>query len=121
MPECIACDDDPSHSEFLYAYAHTYLKEEIWMEQFIKELDPFRKFLEVAAQCNGKIINFSLLCIEIESSTEIHEQDIKSFIKLSCDIKNSESICISNDKYVKKIQHVKVMQWKVAMLSYFTG
>ena len=45
--------------DLLTAYAHTYLKEEIWEEQFIKTLTPFRKFLEVAAQSNGKIINFS--------------------------------------------------------------
>lgn len=44
-------------SRFLQAYAQTYLKEEVWLEQLIRKIDPFRKFLEVAAQCNGQIIN----------------------------------------------------------------
>jgi len=44
--------------KFLQAYTLTYLKEEIWAEQIVKNLDPFRKFLEVAAQSNGKIINY---------------------------------------------------------------
>lgn len=50
---------------FLQAYAQTYLKEEIWMEQFIRRIDPFRKFLEVAAQCNGQIINFSNIAKDV--------------------------------------------------------
>lgn len=42
---------------FLRTYAHTYLKEEIAQEQVVRRLEPFRKFLEVAAQNNGKIVN----------------------------------------------------------------
>jgi len=49
--------------QFLQAYSQSYLKEEIWMEQFIKKLDPFRRFLEVSAQCNGQIINFANLSL----------------------------------------------------------
>lgn len=41
------------------AYSDTYLKEEIWNEQVIRKLLPFRRFLEVAAQSNGKIINYA--------------------------------------------------------------
>lgn len=50
---------DEDKARFLQAYAQTYLKEEIWLEQFIRKIDPFRKFLEVSAQCNGQIINYS--------------------------------------------------------------
>ncbi len=45
--------------DFLEAYTYTYLKEEIWAEHLIRKLEPFRKFLEVAAQGNGKIINYT--------------------------------------------------------------
>lgn len=37
----------------------TYLKEEILQEQIVRKLDPFQKFLEVASQSNGKIINYT--------------------------------------------------------------
>jgi predicted AAA+ superfamily ATPase len=50
---------------FLQAYAQTYLKEEIWLEQFIRKIDPFRKFLEVAAQSNGQIMNFSNIAKDV--------------------------------------------------------
>jgi predicted AAA+ superfamily ATPase len=53
---------------FLTTYVHTYLKEEILQEQLVRNLDPFSKFLEVSAQMNGKIINYSKIGLEIGSS-----------------------------------------------------
>ena len=52
-------------AQFLRAYTQTYLKEEIWLEQFIRRIDPFRKFLEVAAQCNGEILNVSNIARDV--------------------------------------------------------
>ncbi|HCM27754.1 MAG: hypothetical protein A2Z99_16435 [Treponema sp. GWB1_62_6] len=40
-------------------YAQTYVKEEILVEQLVRNLDPFRLFLPVAAQMNTRIINYS--------------------------------------------------------------
>ena len=51
--------DDLERAEYLRAYARVYLKEEVWGEHLVRKLDPFRKFLEVAAQHNGTIINYS--------------------------------------------------------------
>jgi len=238
LPEIFTLENDEMKKEFLYAYAHTYLKEEIWNEHFIRDLDPFRRFLEVVAQCNGKLINFSniardvgvsdktiksyyailedtligfflepyhdsfrkrlshqpkfylfdlgvtralafltdvklvrktsaygnafehfiilecirlssyhrlpykfsylrtqddveidliverpgkgLLCIEIKSSEEIIRENISSFITITKDIINSEAICICNDEYMKKIDHVLVLPWRIALQKYFT-
>lgn len=44
-------------ADFLRAYVHLYLKEEVWSEHLIRKLEPFQYFLEVAAQVNGCIIN----------------------------------------------------------------
>jgi predicted AAA+ superfamily ATPase len=55
---------------YLEAYTNTYLKEEIWGEQFIRELAPFRRFLEVAAQSNGKLINFSNIARDVGVSDQ---------------------------------------------------
>jgi predicted AAA+ superfamily ATPase len=52
-------------AEFLRAYALTYLKEEVWAEQFVRNLDPFRAFLAVAAQCNGEIINYARISRDV--------------------------------------------------------
>lgn len=78
LPEIYTCESDEDRREFLYAYAHTYLKEEIWEEQFIKDLDPFRKFLDLAAQCNGKVINFS----NIARDVGVSDKTIKNYYSI---------------------------------------
>lgn len=75
LPEVIKCESDLERQEFLNAYAHTYLKEEIISEQVVRKLDPFRKFLEVAAQCNGKIINYSNIARDVGTD----DKTIKSY------------------------------------------
>jgi predicted AAA+ superfamily ATPase len=52
---------------FLRSYVQTYLKDEIVAEQLVRNLQPFRNFLEVAAQANGQILNFSKLARDINS------------------------------------------------------
>ena len=59
LPGLTKFDSDAEKQAFLRAYALTYLKEEVWAEHFVRRLDPFRRFLEVAAQCNGELINFT--------------------------------------------------------------
>lgn len=59
LPGLTACGSDDERKAFLRAYALTFLKEEIWGEHLIRNLDPFRRFLEVAAQCNGEIVNYT--------------------------------------------------------------
>ena len=44
---------------FLKSYAHTYLKEEIQLEQLVRNMDPFRKFLPVAAMSHMRFLNYS--------------------------------------------------------------
>ncbi len=50
---------------FLQSYARTYLKEEIQLEQIVRKIDPFRNFLEVSAQMNGKIIEYSNIARDV--------------------------------------------------------
>lgn len=45
--------------DFLRSYVQKYIKEEIQMEQLVRDMVPFRKFLDVAAQSNAEIINYS--------------------------------------------------------------
>jgi len=65
LPEVYNFTDRKSQNKFLRAYALTYLKEEVWAEHLIKNLDPFRKFLELAAFANGEIINYSKLAKQV--------------------------------------------------------
>lgn len=78
IPKIYNLKDQKSKIQFLTSYAHTYLKEEVWSEQFIKNLDPFKNFLEVAAQMNGKIINLS----KIAYDTGVDDTTIKRYYTL---------------------------------------
>lgn len=227
----------PERENYLRAYVSTYLKEEILDEQLIRKLPPFRRFLEVAAQCNGKILNYAhiakdvgvdektikeyftiledtligfflepfhtsfrkrligkpkfyffdtgvtrslarrlsvplvpktfaygeafehyiileimrlasyfqpdfrfsfirtvndvevdlvierpgkpLLCIEIKSSDSIDEEDIKAFSKLTQDLPQSEAIVLSQDRFLKRFDHVLSYPWKQGLVEIF--
>jgi len=52
---------DMERKDILTAYAATYLKEEIGAEQLVRELDPFRRFSEIAARQSGKILNYTAI------------------------------------------------------------
>lgn len=71
LPKIFEYDADDKKQMFLEAYTNTYLKEEVWEEQYIRELDPFRHFLEVAAQGNGNIINFSNIARDVGVGAQI--------------------------------------------------
>jgi uncharacterized protein len=58
LPAIQRFKSDDEKIRFLQAYSQSYLREEIWVEQFIRKLEPFRRFLEFSAQSNGEIINF---------------------------------------------------------------
>ena len=59
LPRFYLSDQEPTL--LLESYVDTYLKEEIQSERLVRALAPFHRFLTVAAQMNGKPINFSAL------------------------------------------------------------
>lgn len=237
LPQIIEMEHNQDKYDFLKAYSHTYLKEEIWNEHIVRKLLPFQRFLEVAAQGNGKLINYSkvardvgvdpktvqeyysiledtlvgfmlepfhnsfrkrlvespkfyffdtgvvrslsrrltaplvpkttpygdafehfiileiqklvnyfpteyrlsfimtkagseadlilerpgkpLLCIEIKSTDQLNRDDLLSFIHLTHDIPNSEAICLSQDPYLKKFDHVIAYPWQQGIREIF--
>lgn len=238
LPNIFTLEDDEAKNVFLSSYADSYLKEEIGNEQIVRQLPSFRRFLESAALCNGKIINYAniardvgvtdktikeyfsiledtmigfflepfyhsfrkrlvekpkfyffdpgvlrafskrlsialtpkttdykeafehfillefirlgsyfqpdyrfsfirtagdvevdlvierpgkqLLCIEIKSSDSINERDISAFIKITKDMENCEAIVLSQDRFMKKYDHVTCFHWKQGIEEYFS-
>jgi len=66
LPTVWTTSSNEEIKEYLRSYTDLYIKEEIWLEQLIKNLVPFRKFLEVSSQMNGEIINFSKIARQID-------------------------------------------------------
>ncbi|HCU23477.1 MAG TPA: ATPase, partial [Deltaproteobacteria bacterium] len=67
LPEIFSFENASDKSAFLKAYGETYLKEEIITEQIVRNLPPFRRFLDVAAQMNTEVINYSNIAKDIHS------------------------------------------------------
>ncbi|MES2614770.1 MAG: AAA family ATPase [Bdellovibrionota bacterium] len=78
LPKIFQLKNNEDKKLFLQSYAHTYLKEEIWAEQLVRKLDPFRKFLEVAAQSNGKIINY----LNIARDIGVDDKTVYSYFQI---------------------------------------
>lgn len=69
LPEVVNGVDVTERNAFLRSYALNYLKQEIQAEQWVRKLDPFRKFLVIAAQMNGKILNYTSIAQDVGVET----------------------------------------------------
>jgi predicted AAA+ superfamily ATPase len=66
----VVLEPDPIEKRrILKAYTTTYLREEIAEEQLVRSIEPFQAFLSVAAQMNGKIVNYSAIANDVGVST----------------------------------------------------
>jgi len=63
---------------YLRSYVSTYLKEEIAEEQVVRKLEPFTKFLQVAAQSSGKIVNFA----NIARDVGVADHTVKTYFQI---------------------------------------
>ena len=65
LPRIFSLESQDSKRDYLDSYTQLYLKEEVWAEQLIRHLPPFRRFLEVAAVNFGKILNASNIAADV--------------------------------------------------------
>jgi predicted AAA+ superfamily ATPase len=69
LPDVVLESDPREKLRVLRAYTTTYLREEIAEEQLVRSIEPFQAFLSVAAQMNGKIVNYSAIAKDVGVST----------------------------------------------------
>ncbi len=81
LPKLLQLDSDNEKSEYLRSYARTYLQEEILQEQLIRNIEPFRDFLEVAAQSNAKILSYSKIARDIG----VDDKTVKNYFSILSD------------------------------------
>ena len=71
LPKVTELKSNNDKKLFLQAYANTYLKEEIQIEQIVRNLPTFRRFLEMAAQMNGLPLNYSKISRDIHTDHSV--------------------------------------------------
>lgn len=81
LPRVVGIGSPEERRIFLETYTHTYLREDILAEQIIRKVAPFERFLEVAAQMNGEVLNFAKIGREIGSDSKM----VSSYFTILCD------------------------------------
>ncbi len=65
LPGLYHLTDKQEKIDYLNTYVNSYLKEEIFQEQLVRKVTPFRKFFRIAAQSSGKIVNFNNIAADV--------------------------------------------------------
>lgn len=78
LPEAYFGQSDEHAQEFLRSYVLTYIEKEIQLEQWVRKIEPFRRFLEIAAQMSGKIINRS----SIAKGVGVDDMTVSSYYEI---------------------------------------
>ena len=81
LPKIYSLDSNRQRAAFLRSYAATYLKEEIWAEHLIEKLEPFRRFLPIAAQMSGEAINH----VSISRDVGVADKTVKNYYEILSD------------------------------------
>jgi predicted AAA+ superfamily ATPase len=68
----------PMPDEDLQAYVGSYLKEEVASEGLTRNIPAFSRFLEVAALCNGQIINYA----KIANDAQVARTTIQEYFEI---------------------------------------
>lgn len=68
LPKAVTETDGRAANEFIFSYVETYLKEEIFQEALVRNLSEFSKFVELAGQYHGQILNFENISRELGKS-----------------------------------------------------
>lgn len=78
LPKIFELESVQDKKRYLYSYISTYLKEEVLVEQIVRKIEPFRKFLEIAGQMNGKILNHA----SIARDAGIEERSVQRYYQI---------------------------------------
>jgi len=78
LPLIHAKQNPRKKEEYLKGYVKSYLQEEILIEQIVRQVEPFKDFLQVAAQMNGELINYS----RIGKDVGVSDQTVKTFFQI---------------------------------------
>lgn len=78
LPKIFELKSDQEKAAFLRSYGLNYVTTEIQAEQWVRKIEPFRKFLPIAAQMNGKILNYAKFArdVGVDTTTIISYFDI---------------------------------------------
>jgi predicted AAA+ superfamily ATPase len=65
LPAVVNMSHPEERKAFLKAYVDTFLKEEVAQEQLVRNMIPFRRFLPIASQLSGTLLNYNSVAHDV--------------------------------------------------------
>ena len=78
LPLAYLSSSEEASRLYLESYVYTYVREEILMEQVLRNLEPFRRFLAVAAQMNAEPLNYRAIARDVGVS----DQTVRNYFQV---------------------------------------
>ncbi len=78
LPGLLELETPKDKIRFLESYTRTYLKEEIQLEQIVRNVQRFRRFLAFAGQMNTKILSFS----KLSAASGVDEKSVGRYFEI---------------------------------------
>lgn len=78
LPKIFSYESSDDKKSYLISYVRSYVREEILMEQLVRNIEGFRDFLDIAAQMNGKTLNFA----KISRETGLDSKTVKEYFQI---------------------------------------
>ena len=102
----------------LSGYVKVYLDEEIREEGEVRELDAFERFMEVAAICDGEMLNYS----NIASDCGVSAKTVKSYFQILYDTLIGYEIPAFRKEIKRKVvQAARFYYFDVGLANYLMG
>jgi uncharacterized protein len=74
--------ESPGHeADILESYVHTYIQEEIKAEGIVRQVPPFLRFLSIAGQFNGQVVNAS----NVSREAAVPRMSVDSYFEILVD------------------------------------
>ena len=114
LPGILMDEDLQSKTKLLRSYAGTYLKEEIQAESLTKNIEGFSRFLYVAANESGNLLNINKLA----SSAQISRQSATRFFEILEDTLIFQRVAAySGNHRSRLVKHPKYYLFDVGVLN----
>jgi predicted AAA+ superfamily ATPase len=78
LPGHFSIKEPQDKERFLESYIQTYLREEIQLEQIVRNITRFRRFLSFAGQMNTKVLSFS----KIAEASGVDEKSVNRYFEI---------------------------------------
>lgn len=105
-------DQNVKAEDYLNAYIHTYLREEVMQESLLRNTGAFARFLQVASFSQGSILNIT----EIARETGIERKTVEDYFQITEDLFLASRVPVFTKKAKRKtITHSKFYYFDVGV------